>query len=204
MKIDKNLYPKFTRMGEGGYLVVPRRLLNEALDMEGVFTPAQAYLFLFVNCEFCDRAGGLKLKRGQMAFTSGGLAKVFKWSKSAVRNFLYALKDMGVITLDVVPGVKSKLTMCYYEALTGGQGRPLETEDKLEFFTFWKNYYELLDRDGSDYYPALMEWRRLSKKDRKLAVERVERYFRSLPDIRFVKAVTNYLRCKAFLMPEDV
>lgn len=202
MKNNKNLYENFTRIDRGGYLVVPRRLLHAALDTELPFTPAQAYLFLFLHCEFCNRTGKDGLKRGQMAYTYSELADRFCWSRSTVRNFLGTLKKMDVVKLEMVPGLKSKLTLCRYEALTGGHGRPVETVDKLEFFGFWKHYYELLGRDGTDYYAALSEWGRISRKEKKLAVENIERYFCSLPDIRFVKAAVNYLRFKAYVMPE--
>lgn len=106
--------------------------------------------------------------------------------------------------MEVVPGVKSKLTMCFYEALTGGQGRPVELKEKVAFFDFWKRYYALLERDGTDFYPALSEWNRMTGRERRLAMKHIERYFRSLSDMRFVKTAMNYLRYKAYLMPEDI
>ena len=36
-----------------------------------------------------------------------------------------------------------------------------------------------------------------------MAVENVETYFRSLCDMRFVKTAGNYLRFKAYVMPES-
>lgn len=195
------MYANFTKMGGNGYLVVPRNLLEESLKVEGPFTVAQAYLYLFMRCEFCNRKGGLK--RGQVAFTSSELAARFGWKRGAVREFIHSLQELGLVRLEVVPGVKSKLTMCFYEALTGGKGKPVEMHDKEGFLNFWRMYYELLEREGTDLYPAFSEWGRLSEGERRLAVENMERYFRSLSDIRYVKTACNYLRFKAFLMLEN-
>lgn len=200
----KKLYDDFAGTGKGGYLVVPRNLLERTFETKAVFTPAQAYLYLYVRCEFCNRPGKNGLKRGQMVYTSAELAKCFGWSGSSVRLFLRMLRDMGLVKLEVVPGLGSKLTLCFYEVLTGGHGRPVCAADRSQFSDFWKRYYALLEKDGTDYYPALSEWGRMSGEERRLAVERVERYFYSLNDMRFVKSAVSYLRHKAFLMPEDM
>lgn len=204
MKNIKNLYSNFTKIGSGGYLVVPRSLLDEALNIEGAFTLSQAYLFLYAHCAFCDQPGKDALRRGQIAFTAIELAERFNWKKSAVRTFLRALQKMGVVKMETVPGVKTKVTLCFYEALTGGKGRKLKTSEKKEFYAFWNRYYQLLGRDGTDYYQAMGEWARMTERERTMAVEHTERYFRSLTDIHFVKMAVNYLRFKAYLMPEDI
>lgn len=64
MKSIKNLSDDFKGMGTGGYLVVPRNLLGRVLDTGTPFTPAQAYMYLYVRCEFCNRKGKEALKRG--------------------------------------------------------------------------------------------------------------------------------------------
>lgn len=80
----------------------------------------------------------------------------------------------------------------------------MEPKEKVAFFDFWKRYYALLERDGTDFYPALSEWNRMTGRERRLAMKHIERYFRSLSDMRFVKTAMNYLRYKAYLMPEDI
>lgn len=103
MKSIKNLSDDFKGMGTGGYLVVPRNLLGRVLDTGTPFTPAQAYMYLYVRCEFCNRKGKEALKRGQMTCTSGELADRFMWSKHAVRDFLRTLRDLGVLEMEVEP-----------------------------------------------------------------------------------------------------
>lgn len=203
MKNNKILYDKFTKIGRNGYLVVPRNLLKDMFELKGPFTEVQAYMYLYMQCEFCDRIGKDALKRGQMTCTAAELADRFCWSKSAVRRFLYHLQQMEVVKLETMAGLKSRLTLCFYEALTGGHGRPVVEKEKVEFFQFWKSYYNLLDRTGSDYYAAQSVWERMGKEERRMAVENVEAYFRSLCDMRFVKTAGNYLRFKAYVMPES-
>lgn len=106
MKSIKKLSDDFKGMGTGGYLVVPRNLLGRVLDTGTPFTPAQAYMYLYAHCEFCNRKGKEALRRGQMTCTSGELAERFMWSKNAVRDFLRTLRDLGVLEMEVVPGVK--------------------------------------------------------------------------------------------------
>lgn len=194
------MYADFTKIGRKGYLVVPRTLLEEALRTEASFTMAQAYLYLFMRCEFCDRKGEGALKRGQVAFTSKELAERFGWKRTTVRDYLHDLERLGVVKLEVVKGVKSIVTLCFYEALTGGRGKPMEEREQVRFMEFWKRYYDLLDREGSDLYAALAEWGRIDQKERRMAMENMELYFRSLSDIRYVKSAGNYLRFKVFLM----
>lgn len=204
MKNIEELYTCFTKIGKNGYLVVPRSLLEESLKEQESFTVGQAYLYLFMRCEFCNRKGKGALKRGQVAFTLGELAERFGWKKGTVRGFLRELKELGLVRMEVVPGVKIKLTLCFYEALTGGHGRPVEEREKEEFLHFWRTYYDLLEREGTDLYAALAEWNRMTEEEHRLAVQNMERYFRSLNDIRYVRTACNYLRLKTFLQPENV
>ena len=203
MKIIKTLYSKFTRIGTEGYLVVPRALLNEVLNVDGPFTLPQAYLYLFVRSAFCDQPKE-GVKRGQLKFTASELAECFQWSPWLVRRFLYNLRRMGVVELDMVPGVKSIMTMNFYDALTGGKGEPLTTEERRDCHAFWKQYYGLLDRKASDFYATTLEWGRLTENERRMAMKNMVDYFRSLNDIQYVKSAPNYLKYKAFLMPEDI
>lgn len=204
MKIEKHLHLKFTRIGTEGYLVVPRALLNEVLRVEQPFTLAQAYLYLFVHAAFCDKPVKGGLKRGQLTFTAAELAEIFHWTPRSVRRFLYVLREMGVVELEVVPGLRSKLTMCFYEALTGGKGKQLSTNERKECYSFWRKYYGLLDREATDYYATTLEWERLTQEERRLAMENMLVYFRSLNNIQFVKSAPSYLKYKAFLMPENI
>lgn len=204
MKFNKDLQGAFTKIGPDGYLVVPRALLDEALKMETRFSVAQAYLYLFVHCAFCDQPKDGGLKRGQMAFTAAELAERFNWSTRIVRDFLYSLRERGIVELEQVPGVQSKLTMCFYEALTGGRGRPIDTDERKDCHAFWRRYYELLNRDATDYYATVVEWGRMTRVERALAMQNMERYFRSLNDIQYVRSAANYLKYKAYLMPENV
>lgn len=203
MKINNFLYSRFTKIGTEGYLVVPRALLNEVLNMEQPFTLAQAYLYLFVHSAFCDQPKE-GLKRGQLVFTAAELAERFKWSQWLVRRFLYNLRRMGVVELEMVPGVKSKLTMCFCEALTGGKGQPLTTGERKDCYAFWKKYYGLLGREATDYYATTLEWARMTGAERRMAMENMVGYFRSLNDVQYVKSAPNYLKYKAFLMPENI
>lgn len=204
MKNTKDIFSGFTKIGKNGYLVVPRNLLEEVLCIDEPFTKAQAYLYLYMRASFCDRKGKNGLKRGQLNFTASELAKRFKWKLHAVRDFIHALRDQGVVSLEQVPGVNQQMTLCFYETLTCGHGKKVTPKEKKDFDEFWKRYYSLLDRKGTDLYSALSEWERLTAEERRLACKNMEAYFSSLNDIRFVKSAFNYLRFKTFLTLEDM
>lgn len=204
MGYEMKNFLSFKTMGKNGYLTVPRNLLEEVFCVDKPFTEAQAYLYLYMKASFCNRKGKMPLKRGQLTFTASVLAKRFKWKVYTLREFLHTLHKEGVIVLEQMPGVGQKVTMCFYEVLAAGRGKPIGEVDRADFNAFWKQYYSLLERQGSDLYAALSEWERITEEERRLAVQNMVPYFESLTDIRYVKTACNYLRFKVYLRPENV
>lgn len=204
MGYEMKNFLSFKTMGKNGYLMVPRNLLEEVFSVDKPFTEAQAYLYLYMKASFCNRKGKRPLKRGQLTFTASVLAKRFKWKVYTLREFLHTLHKEGVIVLEQMPGVGQKVTMCFYEVLAAGRGKTIGEVDRADFNAFWKQYYSLLERQGSDLYAALSEWERITEEERRLAVQNMVPYFESLTDIRYVKTACNYLRFKVYLRPENV
>lgn len=204
MGYEMKNFLSFKTMGKNGYLTVPRNLLEEVFCVDKPFTEAQAYLYLYMKASFCNRKEKMPLKRGQLTFTASVLAKRFKWKVYTLREFLHTLHKEGVIVLEQMPGVGQKVTMCFYEVLAAGRGKPIGEVDRADFNAFWKQYYSLLERQGSDLYAALSEWERITEEERRLAVQNMVPYFESLTDIRYVKTACNYLRFKVYLRPENV
>lgn len=204
MGYEMKNFLSFKTMGKNGYLTVPRNLLEEVFCVDKPFTEAQAYLYLYMKASFCNRKGKMPLKRGQLTFTASDMAKRFNWKVYTLREFLHTLHKEGVIVLEQMPGVGQKVTMCFYEVLAAGRGKPIGEVDRADFNAFWKQYYSLLERQGSDLYAALSEWERITEEERRLAVQNMVPYFESLTDIRYVKTACNYLRFKVYLRPENV
>ena len=204
MGYEMKNFLSFKTMGKNGYLTVPRNLLGEVFCVDKPFTEAQAYLYLYMKASFCNRKGKMPLKRGQLTFKTSDMAKRFNWKVYTLREFLHTLHKEGVIVLEQMPGVGQKVTMCFYEVLAAGRGKPIGEVDRADFNAFWKQYYSLLERQGSDLYAALSEWERITEEERRLAVQNMVPYFESLTDIRYVKTACNYLRFKVYLRPENV
>lgn len=204
MGYEMKNFLSFKTMGKNGYLTVPRNLLEEVFCVDKPFTEAQAYLYLYMKASFCNRKGKMPLKRRQLTFKTSDMAKRFNWKVYTLREFLHTLHKEGVIVLEQMPGVGQKVTMCFYEVLAAGRGKPIGEVDRADFNAFWKQYYSLLERQGSDLYAALSEWERITEEERRLAVQNMVPYFESLTDIRYVKTACNYLRFKVYLRPENV
>lgn len=204
MGYEMKNFLSFKTMGKNGYLTVPRNLLEEVFCVDKPFTEAQAYLYLYMKASFCNRKGKMPLKRGQLTFKTSDMAKRFNWKVYTLREFLHTLHKEGVIVLEQMPGVGQKVTMCFYEVLAAGRGKSIGEVDRADFNAFWKQYYSLLERQGSDLYAALSEWERITEEERRLAVQNMVPYFESLTDIRYVKTACNYLRFKVYLRPENV
>lgn len=74
-------------------------------------------------------------------------------------------------------------------------------QDVINFNQFWDSYHEVTGLKKTDMQPAKKHWRRLTKKERKSALENIEPYFNSLPVYttgKPVKKARTYLADKNF------
>lgn len=192
----------------GGQIVVPRRLLEKMFRDTNVFTEAEACVYILANCAFSAGQGGTKLRRGEMCVTQRCLADRFNWSQSRLRRFLQVLKDNGLFTLEAKEKAGTVLRYLHYDqACTLGYVSvktirmwQSEADEKVEaaFSEFWKLYHQRSGLVPRDMFLARQLWYRMPEEERQMALDRMEWYFMSLPDMGFVRSGLNYLKCKSY------
>jgi len=88
------------------------------------------------------------------------------------------------------------LCMSYREIIT-----EVGSED-VDFNDFWDAYHKITSMPKTDMQPAKKHWNRLTKKERKSALDNIENYFLSLPTYssgKPIKKARTYLADKNFL-----
>ena len=74
-------------------------------------------------------------------------------------------------------------------------------EPDTNFDEFWNKYHEVTGLKKTDYQPAKKYWDKLTKRDRKSALDNIENYFVSLPTYstgKPIKKARTYLADKNF------
>jgi len=86
---------------------------------------------------------------------------------------------------------------------SGAESEPAESsaaqrEAEESFAEFWEAYHNITHLHKTDREAAFKHWKRLTKKERKLAIERIGDYFASVNDPRYCKKARTYLADKNF------
>lgn len=192
------------------------------------YTDALAYVYLLCNANYAETEApdGVKVPRGVMYVTKTELLCALGWYRSKLDRFLDGLKRAGLLEMERVRS-GYLLRMLEYEqacvrtVVRGRQGAALYVEtmppaapavapEPAEVVTvdghkvptfeeFWEQYHYVVGRQPVDRYVAERCWNELSAAERILAVEEIERYYFSLPDVSFARTAHNYLRCKSFV-----
>ena len=99
---------------------------------------------------------------------------------------------------------------CRKRSGANGGGRPrqstahaaetksVKTEGTEDFDGFWESYHDITGLPKTDKDAALKHWKRLTKKERSLALERIKPYFESLSNSKYCKKARTYLADKNF------
>lgn len=71
-------------------------------------------------------------------------------------------------------------------------------QNDTTFEEFWERYHQITGKPKTDKNPAEKHFRRLTKKQKKQALDMIEPYFNSLNDSRYCKKARTYLADKNF------
>lgn len=206
MSEKKNL----NTMARGGYILLPRRLVGEALAETEEMSETQAFLcILYHACFYRMKSGERVCNRGESLYTLRRWAEIFGWKMWKTRIYLKKLEEEGKIVI-VKEGKHKRLCVVGYEKWCGHrevsevkEGQP-ETEvavnksDRL-FDRFWKEYHEMVGLEPSDRYAAEQAWRKLNLEEKMEALDGITDYFWSNAENKYMKKAVNYLRDKTFL-----
>lgn len=199
----KNLLSILKNPRSGGQIVFPRRLIEKMFENASPLSEPQACVFMLLECAYGDAHGGLK--EGEMCVSVRRLSRRLNWTYSHTRRLLVALERSGLLKL----GRAGKFTLLtwtsYGEICRMGSARkgdactPPDEECERAFDEFWTLYHERSRRPPRDRYMARAVWRGLSGEERRMALERMEDYFRSLSNMDYVRTGLNYLKNKTFV-----
>lgn len=91
-----------------GFFTIERELLEHPIWMEEPFTKGQAWVDLIGRANFKSRErfyGGrcITIERGQLIVSHKGLASRWRWSEHKVRNYLRALTEAKMVSVEGTP-----------------------------------------------------------------------------------------------------
>lgn len=172
-----------------------------------VMSESQACVYMLLECGYGGTDDGLG--EGEMRVSLRRLSRRFNWTFSHTHRMMERLERAGLVKLER-SGKSTLLTwLTYAEICRMGTARrmqqrtdalpPLDEEDERAFDEFWTLYHERSRQSPRDRYLAQTVWREMSGDERRMAVERMEDYFRSLSNMDYVRTGLNYLRHKSFV-----
>ena len=68
----------------------------------------------------------------------------------------------------------------------------------VSFEEFWDKYHSITGKPKTDKTPAEKKWKRLTKKEKQTAIDKIQDYFYSISDRKFCKKARTYLEDKNF------
>lgn len=68
----------------------------------------------------------------------------------------------------------------------------------VSFEEFWDKYHNITGKLKTDQTPAEKKWKRLTKKEKQTATDKIQDYFYSVSDKKFCKKARTYLEDKNF------
>ena len=205
----------FKNAGNQGYILLPRRLLLNALFLQ---SPERQYYRLYIyytlytqlsflgwHCGSSPSAyptDGESLKRGELYFSYRTLCEQFSVCRATLSKMLNEMEECELIEIyrGKTNRQSSKIKMLYYEQMCDFATIFEEPSGKsdYEFEVFWDIYHNRSGLEPIDKELARHYWKRLSSEERTLALVNVDVYFSDIPRSRWRTAV-EYLGYKNFL-----
>lgn len=137
--------------------------------------------------------------RGESVISFMGWADILGWRRGHVRRFFERCIAQGLV--EKVPGdCLSHIRIPGYDAWTGNSGEKKKVEKKVDevFERFIDKYGEVTHTRIESKALVGKLWKKLSTRERELALERIEDYYYSLSDIRYCRSAAKYLDLKIF------
>ncbi len=194
-----------------GYVMVSRALLLNMFEKHGEAESEQeAFLRVLVQVNYKDSiftsSSGKKITchRGESVITFATWGSILGWSRGRVKRFFDNCYRNGSIE-NVNDGLKSHIRIPDYDRWTGRNGSVDESKrtDDEAFEHFMDVYSEITRTPRINVGRAYRIWKKLSQHERQLALEKIEDYYNSLPDVHYCAQAATYLSDKAFLNRYD-
>ncbi len=202
--------PMEQRVLNKGYVMVSRALLahvcSEHPTASGSF---EAFLrvLIYANYETATvRCNGAEIecKRGESVISFARWAEIFGWTRGKTRRFFQACFDEGSIR-PVDDSCASHISIPGYDTWTcakSASGKGERPKDAL-FLKFWEDYHEITHTPKTNSARAYLAWKKLSVRERELAVKHIDEFYHHLKNTRFCPQAAAYLKDKAFVFDFD-
>ena len=137
--------------------------------------------------------------RGESVISYSQWAEILGWSLGRTRRCFIRLITNGSIEL-VKGDCASHIRIPAYDVWTGKRKNGTAADSTVEesFGLFWNEYHETTRMPRQNREGALREWKRLSQKERKMALENIDDYFFHLRDTKYCRQAVKYLADKMF------
>ncbi len=188
-----------------GYVMIPRDLLLKAFDEHPeAGGDMDAFLRILTYVNYAEavvkrESREVLCARGESVISYSQWAEILGWSLGRTRRCLIRLITNGSIEL-VKGDCASHIRIPAYDVWTGKRKNGTAADSTVEesFGLFWNEYHETTRMPRQNREGALREWKRLSQKERKMALENIDDYFFHLRDTKYCRQAVKYLADKMF------
>lgn len=188
-----------------GYVMIPRDLLLRAFDEHPeAGGDMEAFLRILTYVNYAEAVVKRESKevvcaRGESVISYSQWAEILGWSFGRTRRCFMRLVANGYIE-QVEGDCTSHIRIPAYDVWTGKRNPGIVVDSTVEeaFGLFWDEYHETTRMPRQNREGALREWKRLSQKDRKMALEHIDDYFFHLRDTKYCRQAMKYLADKLF------
>lgn len=188
-----------------GYVLFPKVLFEEQIKTNkkanGHF---EAFILVLTHVNYstiscCVNGNHFECMRGESILSINHWAEIFGWCRSSTRYFFNKMFKEGIIEKVVNPYC-THIRVPDYDLLTG-KSKPNACEHSAinkEFDEFWEKFHEIVQQPKLNVGRAKREWKKLSERERKLALDNIEEYYYHLDKIQYCQQAATYLSSKAF------
>ena len=188
-----------------GYVMIPRDLLLRAFDEHPeAGGDMEAFLRILTYVNYAEAVVKRESKevvcaRGESVISYSQWAEILGWSFGRTRRCFMRLVANGYIE-QVEGDCTSHIRIPAYDVWTGKRkpGTAVDSTVEEAFGLFWDEYHETTRMPLQNREGELREWKRLSQKDRKMALEHIDDYFFHLRDTKYCRQAMKYLTDKLF------
>jgi len=196
-----------------GFFIIPKLMFAEYMDSCDIHEgDIEAFLKLLMKVNYSEteyinywhRAS--LCKRGESLRSYRSWSSIFRWPISRTYRFIQGLKAKGII--EIIPHadvVGLHIRVVNYESWVNipkadpDQEKQRKKADKEQFGCFWDEYHNVTQLPKENIAKAQREWKKLSAKERKLAIKHIEDYYFHQTNANFLLHASSYLSNKAFL-----
>lgn len=194
-----------------GYIVIPKIMLadyiNHYNNHEG---DIEAFLKLLIKVNYSEMKyvdywnNAIVCKRGESLHSYRSWSDIFHWPVCRTYRFIKGLASKGII--EIIPHTDTDalhIRVTDYDSwITIPSAKPEEPSQKAvneQFQIFWDEYHSVTQLPKQNIAKAKREWKKLGKKEQKLAIDHIEEYYFHQTNFKYLLQAGSYLANKAFL-----